>query len=35
MENLRLEASCGVANERLRVENAQLKREAQGRYRFG
>jgi two-component system response regulator HupR/HoxA len=33
-ENLRLQAELQVANARLRVENAQLKREAKGRYRF-
>jgi two-component system response regulator HupR/HoxA len=34
MENLRLQEELRAANERLRVENAYLKREARGRYRF-
>lgn len=33
-ENLRLQEELREANQRLRVENAQLKREARGRYRF-
>jgi two-component system response regulator HupR/HoxA len=34
MENRRLQEELQEANQRLRVENAQLKREARGRYRF-
>jgi len=33
-DNLRLQEELRQANARLRVENAQLKREARGRYRF-
>ena len=33
-DNARLQEELRVANDRLRVENAQLKREAKGRYRF-
>jgi two-component system response regulator HupR/HoxA len=34
MENIRLQADLREANARLRVENAHLRREVQGRYRF-
>ncbi len=34
MENIRLQDELRAANQRLRVENAHLQREAKGRYRF-